>query len=1043
MHVLDDAGNNVKDVPTTKDGAGKPSDATGLATYDPLPDGSCQAGIGPLSSALAADYVLPSTTSHTVLVQKGQIAYAGFVLTRKAQLKVKLLRKGSTPAVFGGATVKLTGGPDSPGDGTTAVSDGTVDFTSVFGKLQAGAYTVSATLDAEDAKTHQTSTDFATTPQTVDLAPGEDKTAELEVERKNLVKPRIEVEYLAVLLDQDLASHQDPAEADRIARAAPTFVELSFTEHNADEPATLYTGARRYPGGGVFTCTPAHVKIYTDALCTAELPAGGALDAVQLPPGGKYRLYLRGVTEGKFEARLAARELAAIIDPIEKAAAAPTYRFLQLWTDPAPPAQVEMGVVKLTMTLHAQDAGALAALTVNPDVDPVATYHTALKNLGLPPQLALSTATKIKTGRLLHVQKDDPDAKANHNRAKLTIPKLEGPAAANWPAGTDDYELVLQTTAASGSVAVHAQEFDKDLLPLPHKIKLADLKAAAVDLWVEGASASDQRLDVQLGLGLFSAKPGAGTAGDLHTTEASPATKGNGDVCRFNVVAIKEVKYAFSNLAGKAVIWDDPNKRFYINTEDDPAGRALKSAPPKGRTIKITAELTKPIKDVKIHFMLSPNKDNHEKAHWGAALPLSFKFKDLDRALKAKDKATPDAYLHFSALTDAQGIAQMDDLVLSRFGGDKFRIAAYIDEDAHLAKYIDGHADLSKKKPALTDEFTLWRRVWVQHTRNATSALVSRATTKAGFEAAYVEYLEAPERTYAVATVPGLSTHPAWQFDPAEGIAPQLCVGDHNKAIFDAMFIPESDDMSPKAHLLMCDVQWDPVQGPAQAFSVAAPVTTQNYYDATMYELGVFSPPLVGGTVVAAATWTWDDGANVHTGSLTDADIEVLQTRAATSEVRVSLPAQCAATCACGGGTAIAPTAVRQADVTMQLNAANGPWFGESGVPGRPHCLIVIKPDVNYFNNTILHEIGHLYEAVRTATAWHGLPDHPNQYTDRGGQGSHCSTGATPSLTDFDDAGDAVFENGTCVMYHDGPSIAFCDHCGADLRVRDLSGFFK
>lgn len=1044
VHVLDDAGNNVKDVSATKDGDAKPTDAAGLATYDPLPEGSYEAGIAALSPTLAANYVLPATVSRKVLVQKGQIAYAGFVLTRKAQLKIKLLRKGSVPAVFGNATVKLAGGPDSPGDGTTA-PDGTVDFTAVFGKLRAGAYTVSATLGEEDAKTHQTSIDLGAAPQKVDLAPGEEKTVELEVERMNLVKPRVDVEYLAVLLDQDLASHQDPAEADKIARAAPTYVELSFTEHNADDPATLYTGAHRYPGGGVFTCTPAHVKIYTDEACTAELPADGALDAKQLPPGGKCKLYLRGAAEGKFKARLALRELAAIKDPGEQASAKPAYRFLKLWTDAAAPAQVEMGVVKLAMTLHAQDMVEIAKLTLDPDADPVATYHTKLKNLALPAQIELATAEKIKNGRLLHVQKDDADGKANHNRAKLTIPKLEGPDLANWPAGTDDYELVLQTAATSGGVAVHAKEFDKDALALPHKIKISDLKADKVDLWVEGASASDKRLDVQLDLGFSSAKAGAGTADDPHIKEAKPATKEHGDVCRFNVVEIKEVKYAFSNDAGKAVIWDDAKKRFYINTEDDPDGRALKSTPAKGRKIKITAALTKPIKDVTVHFMLSANKDNHEKAHWGAALPGTFKFEDLDRALKAKDKAAPDAYLHFSALTDVNGVAQMDDLVLSRFGGDKFRIAAYIDADAHLAKYIDGHADLAKKKPALTDEFALWRRVWVQNTRNAASALASRAETTAGFEAVYVEYMEAPEVTFDVATL-GLGSHPAWQFRPGAGNAPQLCVGDHNKATFDGMFVAPSDAMSPKAHLLMCDVQWDPTVGPLQTFDVTARVSNKHYLNATNTRpLGVFSPPLNGAAnIVVTAQWRWDDGTDVHSGVLTDADIEVLAARTHTSQVSISLPVNCAPACICGGGTAIAPTVAQPAQVRMRLNAATGPWAGESGQPGHPHCLIVINPNVNRFNNTILHEIGHLHEAVRKAVNWHGLPDHPDQYDERGGQGSHCSKDAVANPLKKDQSNNPVFEGGTCIMYHVAAgNVTFCANCGADLRVRDLSEFFK
>jgi hypothetical protein len=85
-----------------------------------------------------------------------------------------------------------------------------------------------------------------------------------------------------------------------------------------------------------------------------------------------------------------------------------------------------------------------------------------------------------------------------------------------------------------------------------------------------------------------------------------------------------------------------------------------------------------------------------------------------------------------------------------------------------------------------------------------------------------------------------------------------------------------------------------------------------------------------------------------------------------------------------------------------------------------------------------------MFGQVREQKNWLGLPNHPDQYTRRGGQGSHCKKGASEHATEVDEIGNKVYVNGTCIMYGTAVgNLAFCDNCEAELRVRDMSDFFK
>ncbi len=989
IHVMDDRGTGVDGVEVKLAGKTKKTKGGGFAAFDPMDAGDHTAElVTPLAEPIAKGHDAPkvSDASKGAPVSNGEITYVPFTLTRRAVLKVKVVQKDKPEKVFAEATVTVKGvenPPDTPTGG-----DGIADFKLV----SHGKYTVQAALKKEDAEGFFTPEDALE----VTLAPGDNEPVEIKAEPINVVTPKIEAEYLVVLRDRELAKHQESSE--KAVAVDPTYIQVSFDQTNDAYPPR---------NGAELTYAADKVDVFVDdEECKPTSKLTGDLTKEQLAPGKKLKLYLKGKDAGTFDLKLKLK------DPGDKR--------IKLDNNPA---ELKMGVVELELKVHRNDATALAAIQIDPDTHPIATYHTALKDEVLPAQEEMTDEDKVKVGRLLHVQKN-----GSHGRARLLCKKLEG---AQWPAGTDDYKVVLTATSTSGKVKLHNKEWGDDDAGKV-EIKVSDLKAAEKELWAEGETATDDLRHVRLALGIDRAKGGL---------DHKP--KQNGDWARFTVVEIKEVKYDFSSDLNKAEIWDSGKKRFYINTDVDPDGRQLKSKPGKGKKIKITAELTKKLKDVKIHFMLSPNKDNHEKAHWGADLPVSFKFKKLDRALKAKDKADPKDLLHLSAKTDTDGVAAMEDLVLSRFGGDKFKIGAYIDEDPHLAKYVDGHADLSVKEPALTDEFQIWRRIWAQITRNQATAINGRGASVTAYEEVFVEYKEALDHTFDAGAL-GLPDHEAWQFKPGAGTARVLCMGDHNKATFKAMFVAATDEHSPKAHLVMCDAQWDPKAGPKLKYKSGTLVSTRDYESSSGASFGVFDPPLQGATIVRSGKWKWNDGVDVHEGPLVDANVAVLQARASPSEIQVTIPGTCPATCPCGApGTAIAPTALKKASIELRLNAATGPWFGESGEPGDPQCLIVINPDDAFFNNTIIHEIGHLLNQVRSATGWHGLPDHPDYYDDRGGQGPHCKKDAVEDPGEQDDNGNNVYTGGTCAMFHLNDSVAFCHNCGADLRVRDLSDFFK
>jgi hypothetical protein len=811
-----------------------------------------------------------------------------------------------------------------------------------FGAVSPGTYTVSvAAILAPDDK------DYVILPaatSTVTLAQGDSKTVELKVDKKNIVKPKLELEYKVVMLDRGLGDLQEASQPKLLPD--PTYVELSFSESNKTYP---------YPGGGKFSCTPENVDVFLDAACTQKLTAD--LTPQQLPADTKLKLYLRGTKAGKFSAKL------ELTDPN-----LPGVRLDE-------PATEGMGVVELEMLVHQHKRAKLLKLDGKPD------DADALNALKLPKQAAMADADKVtKMGRLLHAQDS-----GNFSRARLLIKKY---SKKHWPDGTDDYEIVLTQTATTGGLAVHGKEWDDELKD-PVKIRVADLKAKEHEFWVEGSSTTSALLDVKLDLGMDRADGGLAKTAKRH-----------GDWAGFTVVKIDEVKVDYQAPASGPA-WDAAQKRFHINLLDDP----------DGRKITIGAKLGVALADVEVHFMLAPDKDNRKKANWKVDMPKSWTWSDISSSLKHLDKLKYKKFLHLSAKTDATGYAKAE-LTLSRFGGDKFHPAAYIEQDPHLAKYVHGHAELEKRKPVLAKDgdLTVWRKLWYQVSKAAGFNPPTADATKTAYDEVFVELVLDQVKDFDAGTAPPQTFYPEYMFNlKSKSTAPVANIGDYNKDQLAAL-LDRPVDQPVKRHLMVCAYQCDPY---GTKTGKSEPVETD--MSGKYVNIGIagilyaVAPEMEnGGSMAVSAHWYRESDKTEKPIPVTD--VRVPRPRQTRGHIQVKLPA-----------IVPPPSVADPVYVVAECNMAKG-FLGESF--STRHTLAVYDPKENddYFD-TITHEFGHSFnQTPRPGKQPKSLPKHPKQ-KDKG-QGNHCR------VNDGKEGKETKFQ---CVMYDAGPMKwgihKFCPKC--------------
>ena len=427
--------------------------------------------------------------------------------------------------------------------------------------------------------------------------------------------------------------------------------------------------------------------------------------------------------------------------------------------------------------------------------------------------------------------------------------------------------------------------------------------------------------------------------------------------------------------------------------------------------------------------MLAPDKDNKKTANWGIDMPAAWTWSAVTKDVKHKDKADRKDLLHLSEKTDSDGKAKKT-LTLSRFGGDKFWPACYIEQDAHLAKYVDGHAQLGVKVPdRATSAVEVWRRFWYQLINVAGVPNPGVAGAVGQYDRVKSEMTAATPKTMTVAQARDLKAiYPLYMVKVNGGNADCLVVSDKNKKKFFSGISAEGDKPI-KIPILICDAQWDP--GP-DTDAVDSNFKAANASLNLKLSRLVLTPPLQGGKLVVSGQveYRYDDPANPGAWitpapiKLTDANVDINPARDDRKRVRVTAPAAVA--------TAFATHPTTQYRVLgLSVKGAKGPYLGESF---DKKVLAVYEPaEPVDFQNTIAHEVGHGFaQTIEPGQQADGIPNHPNQYVsfDSDGMrtGSHCNK-----------------DTDKCVMYQSGPIVGshnrYCDSCQPYMLVQDLSKY--
>ena len=237
----------------------KKSDAQGVALFKPVePD--TYSVTATLPNSIKKDFSPPDATQAGVTLGDCPIHVVN--VRPLVPLKIKVVQRGNLSRTFPDAGVEIVSGPVLKGTKKTAAG---AEAIAEFGSAPPGEYGVKITLTKSEDKQKFHATEDA---QVVSLVPVGTGPLLAFIDALNVVTPKLEVEYKVVLLDPDLAKHQDPSETK--ITADPTYVELSLTQTTQTNP---------YDKPVKFKCSPANVEVYLDEECKTKAagdPAAGA-----------------------------------------------------------------------------------------------------------------------------------------------------------------------------------------------------------------------------------------------------------------------------------------------------------------------------------------------------------------------------------------------------------------------------------------------------------------------------------------------------------------------------------------------------------------------------------------------------------------------------------------------------------------------------------------------------------------------------------------------------------------------------------------------
>jgi hypothetical protein len=432
-----------------------------------------------------------------------------------------------------------------------------------------------------------------------------------------------------------------------------------------------------------------------------------------------------------------------------------------------------------------------------------------------------------------------------------------------------------------------------------------------------------------------------------------------------------------------------------------------KAAPQNGRTLQVTAKIDNKQAGVEVFFGLEPDSKNCGADKLGAGLA---------------------AKISASGKTDAEGVAKAE-FTLSAYGGDAFKVLAGMTRDPKP----DG--DVVKSKPVM-----VWRKLWYQMVVPEGFNPPVPTKSEAAWKKVFVDFEKCDTIIAKKADCPAGTFYPEWMATGGGGDKDVAVVGTHNKDAFFKKFA--ADASRPlRANIVVVANQWDhrDRNGDFVTKSIESKFSSKQPLKLAAGGNVIVVKPALKGSLVATGIWQTQDGKNK--GKITDADVEIKKGRASLGEIVLNFP-----------GGAPDPTAVNPVAVSLTLRYAKS-FLGESS--GNNILAVYDASDVDDYNNTITHEVGHsVNQTPRPGGAPGALGDHPHFYDDiNGGQGPHCSTASgnkkgtlvrlvTPDKTDDGRKIEKVYTTGICVMFHqyDPACIGrFCDTCEPYVRMQDMS----
>lgn len=353
-------------------------------------------------------------------------------------------------------------------------------------------------------------------------------------------------------------------------------------------------------------------------------------------------------------------------------------------------------------------------------------------------------------------------------------------------------------------------------------------------------------------------------------------------------------------------------------------------------------------------------------------------------------------------------------------------------------------AGLEKGKAEGTVKVVTWRKAWYQITLEKGMVLPALTNFIDAYKLAFIGVERTKDKEFEKKDAPARTFYPQWMVSKGGADKEVAVIGSHNKLHYQGL-LDKVEAEKPKAHMIICQHQFDE----GDLSKKIEETLTAGTSPAIKTNVVVFNPPL-SGNLVSGGTWKSlapvghaDHGKS---GALSDADIILEKGRTSLREFKVKLPA-----------TAPVPGIGHGIGVTLRLRGVKGPFLGESD--GNQILAVFDPTDPTDFQNTLTHELGHTFnQTPDPAGQSPGLPDHPHQYREHGGQGPHCSTiltagketkGVEVEVDDPDNAGKKmkIYETGVCVMFHSGPQPGclnrYCDTCLPYVKATDFSDFGK